>query len=269
MISTKIHSTVAIENHRAVKGGDVSASIDTEEPDRTQRAENGAEDFPEAVVDRVAHAIGKPRARGWIHVYAAVVALICGATLVSVSWATVGTRAGLATLLYTFTIVAMFAVSGTYHRVNWHSATARKWMKRADHSMIFVFIAGSYTPFALLALPSNQGMVLFWIVWAGAIAGVLLKMFWPSAPRWLGVPLYILLGWVAAWFVGPIMQGAGVAALVLLIVGGALYSIGGVLYALKWPDPWPDTFGHHEFFHACTAVAAILHYIAMWFAVFS
>ena len=247
----------------------MTASTHTEEPDRRDRPVDGAEDFPEAVVDRVAHAIGKPRARGWIHVYAAVVALIAGATLVSVSWAMEGTRAGIATLIYTCTIVAMFAVSGTYHRVNWRSATARKWMKRADHSMIFVFIAGSYTPFALLALPSNEGMVLFWIVWAGAIAGVLLKMFWPSAPRWLGVPLYILLGWVAAWFVAPIMHGAGVAALVLLIVGGALYSIGGVLYGLKWPNPWPTTFGHHEFFHACTAVAAILHYIAMWFAVFS
>ncbi len=247
----------------------MTASIDTEDPNRSQRPANTAEDFPEAVVDRVAQAIGRPRARGWIHVYAAVVAFICGATLVSVSWAMEGTRAGLATLLYTFTIVAMFAVSGTYHRVTWKSDTARKWMKRADHSMIFVFIAGSYTPFALLALPSNEGLVLFWIVWAGAIAGVLLKMFWPSAPRWLGVPLYILLGWVAAWFVGPIMDGAGVAALVLLIVGGALYSVGGVLYGLKWPNPWPATFGHHEFFHACTAVAAILHYIAMWFAVFS
>jgi hemolysin III len=185
-----------------------------------------------------------------------------------VSWAVESTRAGLATLLYTFTIVAMFAVSGTYHRVHWESATARKWMKRADHSMIFIFIAGSYTPFALLALPSEKGMVLFWIVWGGAIAGALLKMFWPSAPRWFGVPLYILLGWVAVWFVGPIMDGAGVAALVLLIVGGALYSIGGVLYALKWPNPWPTTFGHHEVFHTCTAVAAICHYIAMWFAVF-
>ncbi len=134
----------------------------------------------------------------------------------------------------------MFAVSGAYHRVTWKSETVRKWMKRADHSMIFVFIAGSYTPFALLALPSEKGMVLFWIVWGGAVAGVLLKMFWPSAPRWVGVPLYLLLGWVAAWFVGPILHGAGVAALVLLIVGGALYSIGGVLYGLKWPNPWPD-----------------------------
>ena len=152
--------------------------------------------------------------------------------------------------------------------MTWTSPTKRKWMKRLDHSMIFVFIAGSYTPFALLALPSEQGMVLFWIVWAGAIAGVLLKMFWPSAPAWVGVPLYLLLGWVAALFIVPIMHGAGVAALVLLIVGGALYSIGGVLYGLKWPNPWPTTFGHHEFFHACTAVAAICHYIAMWFAVF-
>jgi len=228
-----------------------------------------AEDFPEAVVDGVAQFLGKPRLRGWIHVYAAVVALIAGAALISVSWAVTGSaRAGLATMLYTFTIVAMFAVSGTYHRIRWKSETARKWMKRLDHSMIFVFIAGSYTPFALLALPSKSGWVLFWIVWGGALAGVALKMLWPSAPRWVGVPLYLLLGWVAAWFVGPIMHGAGVAALVLLIVGGALYSIGGVLYGLKWPNPWPTTFGHHEFFHACTAVAAICHYIAMWFAVF-
>jgi len=226
------------------------------------------EDLPEAVADGVAQFIGKPRARGWIHVYSAIIAAIAGATLVSVSWVLESTRAGVATLIYTVTIVAMFAVSGTYHRVHWHSPTARKWMRRLDHSMIFVFIAGSYTPFALLALPEEKGMVLFWIVWGGAIAGVLLKMCWPSAPRWVGVPLYLLLGWVAAWFVGPIMHGAGTAALILLIVGGALYSIGGVLYGLKWPNPWPATFGHHEFFHACTAVAAICHYIAMWFAVF-
>ncbi len=226
-------------------------------------------DLPEAIAEGVAQFLGKPRARGWIHLYSAVIATIAGAALVAVSWSLKGVTAGLSTLLYTFTIVAMFTVSAVYHRVNWTSRTARTWMKRADHSMIFLFIAGSYTPFALLALPSNQGWVLFWIVWGGALAGVALKMLWPSAPRWLGVPLYMLLGWVAAWFIGPIMDGAGVAAVVLLIVGGALYSIGGVLYALKWPNPWPTTFGHHEFFHACTAVAAICHYIAMWFAVFS
>lgn len=242
----------------------MATSINTTDSDPPTVERREAEDLPEAV----AQFLGRPRARGWIHLYSAIVALIAGAALVSVSWSIEGTRAGLATLLYTFTIVAMFGVSATYHRVTWVSPNKRKWMKRLDHSMIFVFIAGSYTPFALLALPSNQGMLLFWIVWAGAIAGVLLKMCWPTAPRWVGVPLYLLLGWVAAFFIVPIMHGAGVAALVLLVVGGALYSVGGVLYGLKWPNPWPTTFGHHEFFHACTAVAAICHYIAMWFAVF-
>ena len=243
-------------------------SSDPRPPDKPLTQLDLDETFPDALADGVAEFLGKPRARGWIHVYSAFIAAIAGAALVAVSWSVESTRAGIATLIYTVTIVAMFAVSGTYHRVNWKSPAARKWMKRLDHSMIFIFIAGSYTPFALLALPSQKGMVLFWIVWGGALAGVALKMLWPSAPRWLGVPLYILLGWVAAWFIGPIMHGAGVAAVVLLIVGGALYSIGGVLYALKWPNPWPTTFGHHEFFHACTAVAAICHYIAMWFAVF-
>jgi hemolysin III len=246
----------------------MAASVDTTDSNSPLETRREADDLPEAVVDGVAQFFGRPRARGWIHLYSAIVAVIAGAVLVSVSWSVESTRAGVATMIYTCTIVAMFAVSATYHRVTWTSPTARKWMKRLDHSMIFLFIAGSYTPFALLTLPSDKGMVLLWVVWAGAIAGVLLKMFWPSAPAWVGVPLYLLLGWVAAFFIVPIMHGAGVAALVLLVVGGALYSIGGVLYGLKWPNPWPTTFGHHEFFHACTAVAAICHYIAMWFAVF-
>ena len=247
----------------------MTTSVDTTDPRRSQSPDNqDAEDFPAAVVDAAVEFLGKPRLRGWIHVYAAVIAAIAGAALVSVSWSVESTRAGIATLVYTLTIVAMFTVSGTYHRVNWTSPSARKWMKRLDHSMIFIFIAGSYTPFALLALPERSGWILFWIAWGGAAAGVALKMCWPSAPRWVGVPLYLLLGWVAVWFIVPIMNGAGIAAMVLLIVGGALYSVGGVLYALKWPNPWPTTFGHHEFFHACTAVAAICHYIAMWFAVF-
>lgn len=242
--------------------------LDTTEPDRFRDPNGHSEDLPEAVVDGVAQILHRPRARGWIHVYSAVVAVICGAALVSLSWAIGSTRAGIATLIYTLTIVAMFGVSGTYHRTTWANQTTHRWMKRLDHSMIFVFIAGSYTPFALLSLPQTDGMVLLWIVWSGAIAGVLLKMFWPTAPRWAGVPLYLLLGWVAVWFIGPIRDGVGVAALMLLIIGGALYSIGGALYAIKWPNPWPTTFGYHEFFHACTAAAATCHYIAIWFAVF-
>src|SRR5215211_7176358 len=211
MMSTKIHTTVTPRNPHGIDGGDM-AQIDTADEAQQQPPRVYAEDFPEAVVDQVAQFFGKPRARGWIHVYSAIVALIAGAALVSVSWSLESLRAGIATLIYTFTIVAMFAVSGTYHRVNWTSPSARKWMKRADHSMIFIFIAGSYTPFAWLALPERSGITLLAIVWSGALAGVLLKMFWPSAPRWVGVPLYLLLGWVAAWFIGPIMQGAGTAA---------------------------------------------------------
>ena len=220
------------------------------------------------LVEGVARVLTKPRFRGWIHVYSAGVAVFAGASLVAVSWAVASTRAGLATLLYTAATIVMFTVSATYHRVHWKSATARKWMKRADHSMIFVFIAGSYTPFALLALPPAAGRLVLCVVWGGAAAGILLKMCWPTAPRWVGVPLYLILGWVSAFYIAVILHNAGVAAMVLLAVGGALYSIGGIMYALHWPNPWPSTFGYHEFFHACTAVAAICHYTAIWFAVF-
>lgn len=237
-------------------------------PGEHSSAATAVEEFAEHLVEGVAQFVAKPRFRGWIHVYSAGVAVVAGAALVAVSWTLGSTRAGLATLAYTAATVAMFAVSATYHRVHWESATARKWMKRADHSMIFVFIAGSYTPFALLAMPPATGRLALAIVWGGALAGVALKMCWPSAPRWVGVPLYLILGWVAVAFAEPLLDGAGVTAVVLLVAGGVFYSIGAVLYALKWPDPWPATFGHHEFFHACTAVAATCHYIAIWFAVF-
>ncbi len=222
----------------------------------------------EHLVEGVANVLTRPRMRGWIHFYSAWLAIICGATLVSVSWAAASPRAGHSTLVYAAATVTMFAVSATYHRVQWKSDVARSRMKRLDHSMIFVFIAGSYTPFARLAMPQNTGVEVLWIVWGGALAGIALKVCWPSAPRWVGVPLYLLLGWVAVWYAPTILHDAGVAAMVLLAVGGALYSIGGLFYGLRWPDPWPRTFGYHEVFHAFTAIAAILHYIAMWLAVF-
>jgi hemolysin III len=222
------------------------------------------EEFAEHLVESVTHVLSSPRARGWIHVYAAGVAVVAGVTLVAVAWSVDSTRAGLVTLTYATATVVMFAVSATYHRVRWRSATARKWMTRADHSMIFVFIAATFTPFAVMAMPRDTGSLVFTIVWGGALAGVALKMCWPSSPRWVGVPLYLLLGWVAVAFVGTLLDGAGVTATVLLAVGGVLYNIGAVMYVLKMPDPWPATFGHHEFFHACTALAATCHYIAVW-----
>ena len=220
------------------------------------------------LVEGAAHGLAKPRLRGWIHLYCAVAAAIAGTALVAVSWAEASKRAGHSTLTYALTIVAMFAVSAIYHRVDWQSATARKWMRRLDHSMIFVLIAGTYTPFARLAMPRPTGYVVLAIVWGGAVAGIALTLFWATAPRWVGVPVYLLLGWVAVWFTKTIVHHAGWAATVLLAVGGALYSIGAVVYGLRRPDPWPTTFGYHEIFHACTAVAAICHYVAMWFVVF-
>jgi hemolysin III len=222
---------------------------------------------PEAFPDPITVAHIKPRARGWIHLYTGVVAFVAGAALVSVSWALSGRTAGLATMAYTAATVLMFGVSATYHRIHWHSMAARTWMKRLDHSMIFVFIAGSYTPFALVAMPDGDGRLVLAIVWGGALAGTALNLFWPTAPRWVGVPLYLVLGWVAVWFCPEILHGAGVAAFVLLVIGGTIYSIGALFYAMRWPDPWPTTFGYHEFFHTCTVVAAICHYVAMWFAV--
>ncbi len=200
-------------------------------------ARRPASDFPGTgrFAESETSVLGKPRLRGWIHLYCAFAALIAGSALVAVSWAVASTQAGHATLAYTLAIVAMFAVSATYHRVNWRSTAARSWMRRLDHSMIFVFIAGTYTPFARLDMPRSTGHQVLAIVWGGALAGIALTLFWPDAPRWLGVALYLLLGWVAVWYAGMILHNAGVAAVVLLAVGGALYSLGAVFYALRGP----------------------------------
>ncbi len=210
----------------------------------------------------------RPRLRGWLHVWAGTVSVATGTALIVVAGAARGQRAGLATAVYALTVIAMFGTSATYHRLRW-SDRGQAVMQRLDHSMIFVLIAGTYTPFALLALPWHTGRVVLAVVWSGAAAGVLLKTAWPHAPRALGVPLYLALGWVAAFVFPPLLHGVGVAGIVLLAVGGALYSIGAVVYAARWPDPVPRLFGYHEVFHLCTIVAAVCHYVAVWFAVFA
>ncbi len=209
----------------------------------------------------------KPRMRGWIHTWAFAVSVATGIALVAIAWAVESAEAALATAIYSATVCGVFGISAAYHRLHW-SPAARMRMKRADHSMIFVFIAGSYTPFALLGLPSRSGTILLAVVWTGALAGVTLKLLWPTAPRWVGVPLYLLLGWAIVPVAGTLTQHAGIAPMVLLLVGGLLYSGGAILYAARWPDPWPATFGHHEFFHAATVLAALCHYVAVWLVVF-
>lgn len=209
----------------------------------------------------------KPRMRGQLHAWAAAVSVATGAVLITAAGSLATASAAWSTAIYATAIVALFATSGLYHRRAW-TDRGRAVMKRLDHSMIFVLIAGTYTPIAVLALPQHSGVVVLWIVWGGAAAGIVLKMIWPTAPRWIGVPLYIGLGWTAVFVFPEIAHGAGVAALVLIVVGGAAYTLGALTYALKRPDPYPATFGFHELFHSATIVAATCHYLAIWLIVF-
>jgi hemolysin III len=209
---------------------------------------------------------GKPRFRGVTHEWAFFVSLPLGLGLVI---SAPSGRAALAAGIYALSVALLFGASALYHRITWASAAARRWMRRVDHSMIFVLIAGTYTPFALLAVDQPTG---FWVlagVWAAALGGVILKLSWPTAPRWVGVPLYIGLGWVAVFVLTDILHFAGVASMVLLAVGGLFYTVGGIVYGIRKPNPWPGTFGYHEVFHAMTIVAAICHYIAVYFAMYN
>ncbi|MEW2429824.1 hemolysin III family protein [Micromonospora sp. NPDC047644] len=212
--------------------------------------------------------IGKPRMRGWLHTYAFFVALVCGIVLCSIAATRTGWAPLVSCLIYSLTVCGLFGTSALYHRRVW-SERGYQVMRRMDHSMIFVFIAGTYTPLCAMLLAPRPATVMLALVWGGALAGVAVKVVWPHAPRWVSAPLYLALGWVAVAMLPEILHGGGVAALVLLIVGGAIYSVGAVFYALRRPNPWPTVFGHHEFFHACTLLAALCHHIAIYFALFA
>jgi hemolysin III len=209
--------------------------------------------------------------RGWLHTYAFFVAAACGLVLTTLA-ATVTPRPGIAPAascaIYSLTVCGLFGTSALYHRRVW-SPRWYKVMRRLDHSMIFVFIAGTYTPFSVLLLPHGKAVVILWVIWVGALAGVTVKMISPAGSRWIGAPLYVALGWVAVAVLPDILHRGGVAAFVLLIAGGLFYTVGAVFYALRRPNPWPRTFGHHEFFHACTLVAALCHHIAIYLALFA
>ena len=206
----------------------------------------------------------KPRMRGWLHLWSFAVSIASGITLVAVSAALVGRGAALATAVYSVTILGLFGVSALYHRRTWRTARSRVLMRRLDHSMIFLFIAGTYTPVAALAMDPGSARWVLAVVWGGALLGVVLKMVWPHAPSWPAVPIYVALGWVAGFVFPELLANGGFAAFVLLIAGGALYTVGALFYATKWPNPWPRTFGYHEFFHAATVLAALCHLVAIW-----
>lgn len=212
--------------------------------------------------------LGKPRLRGWLHAYAFFVAAACGIVLTSLAATRPGVAPVVSCAIYSLTVCGLFGVSALYHRRVW-SPRGFQVMRRLDHSVIFIFIAGTYTPFSVLLLDRGLATVILAVVWGGAVAGVALKLAWPHGPRWVSAPLYVALGWVAIAVLPRILHRGGVAALVLLIAGGAIYSVGAVFYALRRPNPWPNVFGHHEFFHACTLVAAVSHHIAVYFALFA
>jgi hemolysin III len=213
------------------------------------------------------HPDTRPALRGFLHQFAFVGAVVAGAVLIPLASA-LGARAGWSVAVYSLTICGLFGTSALYHRRRW-SPRGWKIMKRLDHSMIFLFIAGTYTPFSLLAVSDPAGYWVLGTVWVGALAGVVLKTSWPTAPRWVGVPLYLVLGWVAVFVLTDILHIAGVTSLVLLAAGGVLYTAGAIAYAVKRPNPLPGVFGYHEVFHAMTIAAAICHYIAVYFAMYS
>ena len=205
----------------------------------------------------------RPRWRGVWHKWACVCSVPSGVALVIVAHdarARVAlvivahdARARVAVSVYAATLVALFGVSALYHRVNWTSIPARRWLRRLDHSMIFMPIVGTYTPFALLALRGQLAPAILVTVWTGALTGAIFNLLWSDAPNWLLAVVYVSLGWVAAAALPQLAAAIGVTGLALLALGGLLYTAGAVIYAVKRPDPFPAGFGYHEVFHASSS----------------
>ncbi len=205
----------------------------------------------------------KPKLRGWLHAGAFPVAVVAGLVLVLVA---PDGHAKAATAVYAVTAALLFGVSAAYHRGHW-SPRALQTLKRLDHANIFLIIAGTYTPYALLLLDGPEARTLLTIIWSGAVIGVLFRVFWVGAPRWLYVPVYVLLGWAAVFYLPDFARG-GAAVLTLVIVGGLMYSLGGLVYGIKRPNPSPKWFGFHEVFHAFTLGGFLTQHVGVWLAAF-
>ena len=209
------------------------------------------------------HPGGKPRLRGVSHQWGFVVSLGAGAALIALA---PRGRAVVAAAIYAGAVSALLGTSTLYHRVNWRPA-ARRWMRRIDRSMIYVLIAASYTPFALLALHGTLATVVLVVVWSGALGGIGLQLVWPDHPKWVAVVVSIALGWVAIATLTQLPAAIGWGAIAALIVSGALYTTGAVIYARERPNPRPGVFGYHELFHALVLAAAAIHYAVVAFVV--
>lgn len=199
----------------------------------------------------------RPTWRGWIHAVTFPIALAAGIVLIVLAQ---GSAAKWACAVFMAASLLLFGNSALYHRFDWGPKT-RAVLKRIDHANILLLIAGTYTPIAVLALPTDKAIILLSLVWGGTMLGILFRVFWIDAPRWLYVALYLVLGWAAVMYMIDLFQ-ANTAMMILVIVGGVLYTLGAVVYALKRPNPWPDHFGFHEIFHVCTVLAFLCHWTA-------
>jgi hemolysin III len=201
----------------------------------------------------------KPRLRGVSHQWAFFVSLAAGAALIL---AASGAREVIAMSVYAFSLSAMLGTSALYHRVTW-TPEVRQWMRRLDHTMIFVFIAGTYTPFALLVMHGTLANLVLIVVWATAAAGLVLNLVWITAPYWVTSVIYLSTGWVAIVTLPQLWEEIGPVGVGLIALGGALYSAGAVVYARRKPDPRPQVFGYHEIFHVLVIAAAAVQYAAV------
>ena len=200
----------------------------------------------------------KPAWRGWIHTATFPLAIVLGAVLITLA---VGVPAKVSSTVFVLSSLLLFGISALYHRINWNDRTKRV-LKRLDHANIFLLIAGSYTPITVLALPHDKSVLLLWLVWVGAGLGIGFRVFWLGAPRWLYVPLYLLLGYASLAFIVDFFH-ANAAMMALILLGGVFYTIGAVIYGFKRPNPIPGVFGFHEIFHALTLVAFACHWVGI------
>lgn len=201
----------------------------------------------------------RPKLRGVSHQWATLAAIVAGGLLV---WKAPDGRATAVAVIYAVSLVGLFAVSAVYHRVTWRP-NMRRWMRRLDHSMIYVFMAGSATPIALLVVGGTLGTVLLCIAWGGAVLGVVLNLAWIDAPRMLKAMGYVALGWVGIIALPKIISVLGLVPTLLFLIGGLFYTVGAVIYAKRRPDPVPRIFGYHEVFHALVILAAAVHFVAV------
>jgi hemolysin III len=205
-------------------------------------------------------AIAKPRLRGVSHEWAFFISLIAGGALIA---AAPSGHARIAMAIYAFSLSGLLGTSALYHRVNWRRPEIRKWMRRLDHSMIFLLIAGTVTPFALLVMSGPLADALLIAVWAGAVAGIVVELIWVDAPKWVSTIVYLAVGWIGLLGFPAIVVDAGIGAGILIAAGGVFYTTGAIVYARQRPDPNPAVFGYHEIFHVLVLAAAAAHFAAI------